>query len=449
MKKSNVLFLLAAGALMFTACGNDEPYTGGEGDGSATHEIVLQVANGGDGLTTRAGRPLYSSEAKQSIENVKVIITDGTDNVIYTHEIANWNTAAANYGDASNGHGKTMRITIPTEVKFNSGAYTVYAVGYHNASDYNDITTKIAQVKAGDTFEPNTLITTKTDAEEIFAGSYTITAVAGEGFRANVILNRQVAGVFTYLSHIPYYDGAKYLQLYASTKNTQLVLGNFANTELKGNGTENTSTNVINGTTADRETLIYSINLLDWFKEIKDADNDNLIDLFDGMSAQAGNYNNWQNPRRQSETQADATFVKGSVFGGCFIIPFKATTANTFELKMTDDQNNELQTWVIKLGDAPLKGNGTVWNGTKFDDQVKFDDNANVYSVFRNHLYGVGRKIADGNTDPENPEPKPDPDPKPNPEPTDPDVPTPINKKHELVLKVNDNWEVIHNMEIE
>lgn len=32
---------------------------------------------------------------------------------------------------------------------------------------------------------------------------------------------------------------------------------------------------------------------------------------------------------------------------------------------------------------------------------------------------------------------------------TDPDKPEPLNKKQELTLRVNDNWEVIHKMELE
>ena len=42
-----------------------------------------------------------------------------------------------------------------------------------------------------------------------------------------------------------------------------------------------------------------------------------------------------------------------------------------------------------------------------------------------------------------------DPDPDPDPEPTDPDQPESLNNKQELVLKVNDNWEVIHGMELD
>ena len=66
-------------------------------------------------------------------------------------------------------------------------------------------------------------------------------------------------------------------------------------------------------------------------------------------------------------------------------------------------------------------------------------DNTTTYNVVRNHLYGIGERALDN---PENPD-------KPTPDPSNPDKPEPLNKKQELTLRVNDNWEVIHKMEIE
>ena len=65
--------------LAFSACSKTESGIVPENDGAA-QQIVLQVANGGD-LTTRAGRPMYGSEAKQTIENVKLIICDASNQV--------------------------------------------------------------------------------------------------------------------------------------------------------------------------------------------------------------------------------------------------------------------------------------------------------------------------------------------------------------------------------
>ena len=81
MKKSNLFLAMTASVLAFSACSKTESGIVPENDGEA-QQIVLQVANGGD-LTTRAGRPMYGSEAKQTIENVKLIICDASNQVVY------------------------------------------------------------------------------------------------------------------------------------------------------------------------------------------------------------------------------------------------------------------------------------------------------------------------------------------------------------------------------
>ena len=67
-------------------------------------------------------------------------------------------------------------------------------------------------------------------------------------------------------------------------------------------------------------------------------------------------------------------------------------------------------------------------------------------------MYNLGFKTTQNVT----PKPgEPDPDPTPNPGP-DPDGPTPgtdqpedLSKGQNLVLKVNDNWETIHQLELD
>ncbi len=436
---------------MLTACGNDDPIAdGGNQSGNDAQQIVLQVANGGDALTTRAGRPLLSSEAKQSIENVQVIITTADGTVVDHQNVAKWNTESTPY--TNNGHGREKIITL--EKKLAAGSYHIYAVGHSTGTAYTH---------EGAKFGPNAIITmTKsgeaTAAEEIFAGSVDLTVKDGEGFRPTIVLHRQVAGIFTYMSNIPYYHEGDattgvtgtQLRLFAVANSPKLVLGNFVNQDLTANGT-NTSTNVINGAEqATAKTLVYTIDLTKWFKEIKDANNDRLIDTYATVE---GQFDNWQNPFKKTDSEGkpyyEASFVKGSVFGGEFIIPFKSVVANnTFILEMTNnDGSHTFQTWVIKLGanDTPANSKDiTIWDGSKFSTPTEtFTDTAYSYSVFRNHLYGVGTKVSDGGTKPGEPDPDPE---KPDPDKNDP---TPIDKKQELTLRVNDNWEIIHHMEIE
>ena len=97
----------------------------------------------------------------------------------------------------------------------------------------------------------------------------------------------------------------------------------------------------------------------------------------------------------------------------------------------------------MNLGSTDVQLNQTItyWN-SNWDSTIT-DTSANTYSLVRNHLYGIGTRMND------DPGKGTDPDPDPDPEPTDPDQPESLNNKQELVLKVNDNWEVIHGMELD
>ena len=435
MKKSYLFSAFAAGMVMLSACSNDGDLTGGNESNDAVQQFVLQVANTGDGLQTRAGRPLLSSEAKQTIENVKVIICDKSNNNIvkektYTH----WNedTDSKVYGKDGGAHGREATLTYTGDDKLPNGTYTVYAFGYSNSSDYENLTTEMNKLTKDAAFSGNTILNLKNGVkgEEIFAGSTAQFTIDNDhkGFTQTVVLNRQVAGTFGYFDKIPYVAGAAKLQLVASNGNTGLVLGGFNSFDLTGNGTGNEGhvNYVVNGTTAAKDNVIYTINLKDWFTNVNDVDHDGLIDD-----------TNWKTPAGYTKT----TFAKGSVFGGTFLIPFvKVASANTFVLQLTDDANKVLKSWAVKLPstDGQLSEYTlSYWNTSAtthvFDKTPGTKDEADKYSVVRNHLYGIGKRSLDKPTTPG----------------TDPDKPEPLNKKQELTLRVNDNWEVIHQMELE
>lgn len=426
MKKSYLFSALAAGMVMLSACSNDSDLANG-GSVETTEmaqQIVLQVANSGDGMQTRAGRPLYSSEARQSIENVKVIICEkGTNKVEYVNSIENWNTNSTSYN--TNGHGREKLIKLDEPLQAGK-TYLVYAFGYHKTTDYSNLSTAIADVAIGGTFNPNTALTLNNGVkgEEIFAGSAEITVTAGVGFRQSVVLNRQVAGTFGYFEDIPYIEGATKLQLVASTRNQNLILGQFHNTDLTQNGTGYSPYFVVNGTNEATDKVIYEINLKDWFTKIEDKDKDGLIDT-----------DSWKNPYESN----GAKFKRGSVFGGTFLVPFAKTTEPTFVLKLVKDNGDAVQTWTIKLPgtDKQTAKNYTLysWDGSKFAENKLAKDEVKIYNVVRNHLYGIGTKTKDGEVVP--------------PENPDPDTPEPLEKKQELTLRVNDNWDIIHKLELE
>lgn len=441
MKKNYLLGMALMGSLAFYSCSNDN-VPDGMGSGAETEDvqlITLQVQNGGDGLVTRAGRPLYSAEAKQSIENVKLWICNDENRVVFVKQISDWNSDGSK-PYTTNGHGRETTIELTGEDKLAAGTYKIYAVGYSTTSDYD--LTNVTNVAEEGTFSENIVLPVKSEkvstvnGEEIFAGQLGLTVEAKKGFKTPIILNRQVAGAFAYVKDIPYIDGVKYLKLVASAKNKSLVLGNFKSFDLTGNGSGNTGhvNYVVNGADAANDGNykydISKVDLAEWFTSIEDGDSDGLIDV-DG---------NWKNGiDSKTDGKKETTFQKGSVFGGDFVIPFAKVDAHqSLTLVLTNEGGTELRSWKVKLAAGDVN-NAYYWDGSNWTKQTS-GETVNYYSLVRNHLYGIGTRMTDnpgGGTDPD-------------PDPEDPeDKPESLNNKQELILKVNDNWEVIHGMELE
>ena len=106
------------------------------------------------------------------------------------------------------------------------------------------------------------------------------------------------------------------------------------------------------------------------------------------------------------------------------MIPFALQAGkNTMELQLLDAAGNILRTWGVKI---------------KATDKVTGDESVSIFNVVRNHMYNLGVKTT------HNPE-------GPNPETPDPDTnqPEDLSKNQDLILKVNDNWELIHQMELD
>lgn len=439
MKKRNLFFALAAGMVMFSACNNDDDVINGGNNGvnEDVQRLVLQVASSGDGLQTRAVRPLLSSAATQDFENLKVLVCKKDDGSIVADTLlTDWNTSSQEY--TKGGHGQEKAIVLSGHNKLAAGEqFVVYAFGFDEESEYKDATgnTSIKDLLATygngkaetedaanketvNTYNGNLILNGK--GEEIFAGSveFTVPAEANQGFNQSVVLHRQVAGVFTYIKEIPYLEGATKLQLYAVTESDRLVLGNFLTSELEQNG-QNTSSYVVNGfaSSTKNETLVTEELLSNWFTD-PTKNKDGLIDATD----------NWSGDSQK--------FAEGSVFMGKFLNPFQKGSTTTFVLKLVKDNNDELRSWAIKLPTKDIATSLTAWNSgeNKFASVLSYTETENNYSVLRNHLYGVGTRTDDT---PEKPGTDPD------------DKPESLNNKQELTLRVNDNWEVIHNMEIE
>lgn len=185
MKKTYLFGMALMGSLAFCACSNEEE-TGNVTTPTGAEQIIsLAVANS-NGTSTRAGRPLLSSEAKQTIENVVVyVVNNSTKAVAYTKEFTDWQSTSVDYGTND---GRSTDFVLESNLE--DGNYQIFAVGFHNSSSYNDV--KAALVTEG-TFNENAVLSLSADggAEEIFAGSTEPFEVKkATGFKKEVVLNR-------------------------------------------------------------------------------------------------------------------------------------------------------------------------------------------------------------------------------------------------------------------
>lgn len=447
--KKGMFFALAASSLLFSACSSDDAVVSTEGQNEAVQQIVLQVASSGDGLSTRAGRPLYSSEALQTIQNVRVVIYNADTKEIVKDATQDW-TKSTTYNN--HGHGRQFTLTFKGDQRLNAGNYKVMAVGYSNESDYNyslDATNAVGLTYSDITA---TLKAGKKDAEEVFAGDAALTIGAdkkitnltsGEENGVAVTLHRQVAGSFGYFQNIPASVNGKAaatLRLVVRDKNDMLTFNNFNSSFTEAGATGSTIKYYVNGSkstdaalTSDAQFkdggngyVLYSIDLNTWFPG-GDNNHDGLLNAED---------TNWKHPDGV-KTQV----VKGSVFGSNFVIPFNyAEGKNTMELQLLDAADNIIRTWTVSIPAADVNTDATNGNVA--------DVNASIFNVVRNHMYNLGVKTSNGTTDPDPSNPTPDPDPdKPTPDPGT-DQPEDLSKSQNLILKVNDNWEAIHKMEL-
>ena len=444
--KKGMFFALAASSLLFSACSSDDAVVSTDGQNEAVQQIVLQVASSGDGLTTRAGRPLYSSQALQTIQNVRVLIYNTATKAIVKDAKLDWKKSTK-----YDNHGYELTLTYKGNDRLGEGSYKVMAVGYSDNSDYvyslgvtgepaltgnySDITATLKEGKV---------------AEEVFAGDAELkinadnqitTLTPGEENRLAVTLHRQVAGSFGYFQNIPAKVGgktAKTLRLVVRDKNDMLTFKDFNSSftatgstiKYYVNGSKSTSaalTPDAQFNNGDKGYVLYSIDLNTWFTE-GDKNNDGLLNAAD----------TWVHP-----SSVKTQVVQGSVFGSNFVIPFALTSGkNTMELQLLDTDGTIIKTWTVSIPLADL--NHDTSNGNVADENVS------IFNVVRNHMYNLGVKTSNGTkTDPDPSNPNPDPN-KPDPDKPKPgtDQPEDLNKSQNLILKVNDNWEYIHKLEL-
>lgn len=435
---------MLAGLMSLAACSNDEGVVAD--NNGAEQQFTITLASSGDRATRAAAdRTLESEAAGQSIEKVTLVIrslAEGANHnkVVYTHTLENWNGTATDY--TTDGHGKKLTFTIPKADKLGEGKYVVTAVGY-NEGNY----TLSLPVK-GTTVDKNITATTQASAEakEVFAGEqkFNVTAdkkIEGDASKAiqsvDVTLHRQVAGAYGYFTSIPAKIGdtdVASIRMVSRSKNTVLTFGSFnssftttdANVMYMVNGSVPApqTAKFLNG---DNANVLFSASIADWFPG-GDKNNDGVYDKQD---------TNWKN-----HYEGKANYLKGSVFASNFVIPFSAQEGkSTLELQLLDAAGKVLYAWPVKLdaSNAQVGKTGETASADLFGagTAMGFAETADVFSLFRNHIYSIGiHKQGTSTTDPETPVPGTD-------------QPTDLSKIQNVVIRVNDNWEALHHLSID
>lgn len=419
-----------AGMMSLAACSSDDIVSPADND---VQTIKIAVASTGD-KSTRS-RDLNSEEPGQNIENVTVVIRNKkTNEVVYQKVIPNWNTDKVSSIYTDNGHGRECTLKLEGADRLNAGEYTITAVGY-TAADFKDNTNTIESATKGKVVPGNFTaeVADNNAPQEAFAGESSIKLLEDhEGINPSVTLHRQVAGYYGYFTSIPVEVNSKKVtnvRLVARSKNTKLTYGNF--------NSNFTTTNdkimyVVNGSepatikdakfkgSADNDAYtVYNIKVTDWFTN-GDTNNDGILDEKDALTEDGKEA--WINPLKSKGYE---TYQKGTIFAGGFAVPFAAVDAATLELQLLDASGEILKSWTVEMAAAQSAGQGV--DGVA----LTVPETTQNFSFFRNHMYTLGKKVDNTNTPG-----------------TTPDQPEPLDKSQSMILRVNDNWEVINRMTI-
>lgn len=505
MKKQYLLMAAFASALAFTACTNDDaPFTApGEGEGSITEKVVegatfeINLSGHANG-TTKATRPMGSSAADNNVNTIQLKI------YAYNTTSSSWDAVtlddngqdiasgqlALKYvsGDATNAANSILADGIikyaeanpdgegvpGTDQHINKRAkievlgleagkkYQFVAYGYNgganSATTYPYGTTTSGQPKLekaangtriseNGTFlaEVGTVSNPYSDIEEIFAASDVAETFSDTEDGNNVkftmtpslTLTRQIAGMLAYFKDVPMYLG-KYdeanetqyrvekMDIVASHTATDFYFPAMLITTPEFNGVMATN---------DKEEVVMTFNFDEIAtnypdeatKEIEnDADQDN-GDVFytfntiskNAISATTGTKNSDAKPFAQNYSGVTdrLTLEANTIFGARYLLPYdkhygEATLKIRFYAEVSGKE--------VLLEERDVTTN-----------QIPADGTQTAYDIRCNNFYSIGQKLDTENNDPNNP-----------------DIPISLKGKN-ISLRINDAWDILHNMGIE
>lgn len=476
MKKQYLLMAAFASTLAFTACTNDDDLGNIPGQGVTTDDgtvIEIAVSNTGSG-TTKAVRPMGSSAANNNVNKVqlKFYVQDGAT----WKEVSLTDTQSAANGEGTVASPSPLYLTIVYEGNNTATiAATTGVLSYGNENVIEgegeptaDRETKKAKVKVqglmastqykivaygynGDAFPYGALTdnqgvfslenaTNKAghELEEVFADSYLAhttdviddqdgTQKVKFNVAPKLVLTRQVAGILAYFAHVPAEIDGQVVKTIEIVANNQSKNFRFPAKDLVS-----PLNPVFNGVADDMtgaEDVLLSFDMsaiaLNYNETTAPSEGYYTFETVSDNDAASTSGTNTsavgKEPYATNYTGAPGLDLKeNTIFGARYILPYdNHYTSQTLTIRFKGTNDAVLLTRDVTTNQAPTDG-----------DVYQYD-------IRCNNFYSIGQKMATDGTD------GPDDD-------DDDDDDDPIDLRSDnIVLVINDAWDVLHNMGVE
>ena len=441
MKKIYFFAALAA-TLAMAGCSNEEFATTTDPTNPTQGEGIVTI--GLTNTTTRAARPLGSSAAANNVNSVKLVVLKDNSGT-YSEDtnvgidgdndmVISW-TAPAGEAPSTDGHMTYQSVKLTGLAE--NAKYKIVAYGYNvqTAGGAASFTATATSSNAA-VFEVGNSSAAFTP-EEIFAGTsdeFTTDAEGNFDTPVEVEMDRQVAGLLAYLTGIP----TKLVGANGTLETVEQVVV-YANA--KSSGITFPSTEELNGkdcTTAETALLTFDMSEIAT-NYVADATAQKAAKytfntIENNTVSATGTANQDAKPYANEYTNVPTklTLKANSIFGACFVLPYDAhKDSQTLYIELQNGDGDALKTLNVTTDKKPTV-TGSV-------------DGSKAYDIRRNNFYSIGKKLATDNTDGD----EEDDDEEPNPDNEDEDNPIDVSEENEIVLLINDSWDVLHNMEIE
>ena len=438
-------------------------------------EGLLKINLSNTSENSRAVRPVGSSAAANNVNVVKIYVfkenqgtykfdtsvdvstEETTDGIIV---ISDFKARDEHPNPTENCEDHTDQTkTIKLKGLVQNSKYKFVAVGYNVAdpgsntdNPYGDPSSLSNGTTTLDAFTTTALGEEKTDydIEELFAGvsdeKATQTDKAAFNTPASVTLTRQVAGMLGYFDNVPTKINSsvvKYVRVYANDEYTTFKWpAQLLSTNSPFNGvTQQTTVEIEKGesTGSPKKFLLMEFDMskiaTNWNETAaqQTATSYTFNTLTDNAVATAsGSTNSSAKPFAEGYNgTTNLTLKENSIFGGRYIIPYAAhVNTQTLTVELQDGSGNALKTLNVTTNKVPSQIASEA-EPTKY-----------AYDIRCNNFYSIGKKLYTDNTGG-------DPDPGTEPENPAPDEPIDLSSNTNIVVIINDAWEVLHEMGVE